>query len=55
MKIPEMITPYTDAAAVILAQVDPRDSMSKPRIGVALPVGLKGRKNEWAAQPRSAA
>lgn len=55
MKIPEMIIPYADAASVILANVDARDSTSRHRIGVALPVGMKGQKDTWAAQPRSAA
>ena len=53
MKIPEMIIPYADAAAVILANVQGRDSMSRHRIGLALPVGMKGRKDEWAAKSRS--
>lgn len=55
MKIPEMIIPYADAAAVILANVQPGDSTSRHRIGVALPVGMKGRKDQWAAKARSAA
>lgn len=55
MKIPEMIIPYADAAAVILAHVKPLDSASRHRVGVALPVGMKGKKSEWAAQPRAAA
>jgi hypothetical protein len=54
MKIPEMIIPYADAASVILANVKRGDSMSRHRVGVALPVGMKGRKNVWAAQPRGA-
>jgi putative NADH-flavin reductase len=54
MKIPQMIIPYADAAAVILAHVKPHDSASRRRIGVALPPGMKGSKNEWAAQPRAA-
>lgn len=55
MKIPEMIIPFADAASVMLANVSPGDSMSRHRVGVALPVGMKGKKAEWAAQPRSAA
>lgn len=54
MKIPEMIIPYADAASVILANVKRGDSMSRHRVGVALPVGMKGKKNVWAAQPRRA-
>lgn len=52
MKVPEMIIPYADAASVILSNVTPGDSMSKHRVGVALPPGMKGRKAQWAAQPR---
>ncbi|WP_140635862.1 NAD(P)-dependent oxidoreductase [Methylibium rhizosphaerae] len=55
MKIPEMIIPFADAASVMLANVSPGDSMSRHRVGVALPLGMKGKKSEWAAQPRSAA
>jgi len=55
MRIPEMIIPYADAASVILANVAPGGPMSRRRVGVALPVGMKGRKSEWAAQPRHAA
>jgi len=40
---------------VILANVMPRDSTSRRRVGIALPVGMKGKKDEWAAKPRSAA
>jgi len=55
MKIPEMIIPYADAAAVILANVQAQDSTSRRRVGVALPVGMKGKKPVWAAQPRNVA
>lgn len=55
MKIPEMIIPYADAASVILANVQPKDSTSRHRIGVALPVGMKGKKDQWAAKPRDGA
>lgn len=54
MMIPEMIISYADAASVILANVQPKDSTSRRRVGVALPVGMKGKKREWAAKPRSA-
>lgn len=55
MKIPEMIIPYADAASVMLANVRPGGPMSRHRVGIALPVGMKGRKPQWAAQPRDAA
>lgn len=50
MKIPEMIIPYADAASVMLANVDARDPMSRRRVGVALPAGMKGRKDKWGAR-----
>lgn len=53
MKISEMIIPYSDAAGVILANVEREDSTSRHRVGLALPVGMKGKKDQWAAQPRS--
>lgn len=54
MKIPEMIIPYADAAAVMLAHLEPEGAMSRRRVGIALPVGMKGRKDQWAARPREA-
>jgi hypothetical protein len=54
LKIPEMIVPYADAASVILAHVEREDSCSRRRVGLALPVGMKGRKDEWAATARGA-
>jgi hypothetical protein len=42
--IPQMIVPYADAAAVMLANLDPRNAMSGHRVGLALPVGMLGRK-----------
>ena len=54
MKIPEMIVPYADAAAVILANVDAGGAMSRRRVGVALPAGMKGRKSQWGAKRRVA-
>jgi putative NADH-flavin reductase len=50
MKIPEMIIPYADAAAVILANVEAGGPMSRRRVGVALPAGMKGRKSNWGAR-----
>lgn len=54
VRIPEMIIPYADAASVMLANTRPEDSMSRRRVGIALPVGMKGRKDQWAARPREA-
>lgn len=50
-KIPQMIVSYADAAAVMLAHARPDDAWSRCRVGVALPVGMRGRKDQWAAQP----
>lgn len=52
MKVPEMIIPYADGAAVILANMGPGGAVSRCRVGVALPPGMKGKKPQWAAQPR---
>jgi hypothetical protein len=29
--------------------------MSKKRVGIALPVGMRGKKSQWAARPRDQA
>ncbi len=50
LKIPEMIVPYADAASVMLAHVEPDEPCSRQRMGVALPVGMKGNKDQWAAK-----
>ena len=49
--VPEMIVPYADAAAVMLNHLQPMDTMSRHRIGLALPVGMRGKKAEWSAGP----
>ncbi len=55
LKMPEMIVPYADAAAVMLANLHPLGSMSRRRVGIALPAGMKGTKSQWAARPRAEA
>jgi uncharacterized protein len=47
--IPQMIVPYADAAALMLANLDRDNAMSRHRIGVALPAGMRGRKSQWSA------
>jgi putative NADH-flavin reductase len=42
--IPQMIVPYADAAALMLANLDPGNAMSHHRVGLALPAGMLGRK-----------
>jgi hypothetical protein len=44
--IPEMIVPYADAAALMLANLDRGNAMSRHRVGLALPVGTRGHKDE---------
>lgn len=43
--IPEMIVPYADASALMLANLDRGNAMSRHRVGVALPAGMRGRKD----------
>jgi hypothetical protein len=47
--IPQMIVPYAGAAAVMLANLDRGNAMSRHRVGLALPEGKKGRKSQWSA------
>jgi hypothetical protein len=42
--VPQMIVPYADAAALMLANLDRNNVMSRHRVGLALPVGMVGRK-----------
>ena len=41
--IPQMIVPYADAAALMLANLDRENPMARHRVGLALPVGMRGR------------
>jgi len=50
-RVPEMIVSYADAAALVLANFAPSGEMSRRRVGLALPVGMRGKKKEWAAKP----
>jgi hypothetical protein len=43
-KIPQMIIPYADAAAFMLANLDRGGPMSRKRVGLALPQGMTGHK-----------
>lgn len=52
-RVPEMIVPYADAAACMLAHTAPGGPLSQRRVGLALPLGMRGRKDQWAAQPRA--
>jgi hypothetical protein len=42
--IPQMIVPYADAADLMLANLDRENAMSRRRVGLALPLGMRGRK-----------
>jgi hypothetical protein len=48
--VPEMIIPYADAAALMLNNLDPGNAMSRHRVGVALPIGMRGKKERWSAR-----
>jgi hypothetical protein len=53
-RVPEMIVSYADAATLILANLSPGGEMSRHRVGLALPVGMRGKKEQWAARPSAA-
>lgn len=53
-RVPEMIVSYADVAALMLANLTPSSEMSRRRVGLALPVGMRGRKTRWAARPKAA-
>jgi putative NADH-flavin reductase len=48
--IPQMIVPYADAAALMLANLDAGNAMSRRRVGLALPAGMRGRKAQWSTR-----
>ena len=50
--MPQMIVPYADAAALMLANLDRSNAMSRHRVGLALPMGLEGHKPQWTATPQ---
>jgi putative NADH-flavin reductase len=50
--IPQMIVAYADAAAFMLANLDRGSAFARHRVGLALPVGMRGRKPEWTAKSR---
>jgi hypothetical protein len=50
-KVPETIVPYADAAAVMLSNIAADSVTSKKRVGIASPVGMRGKKERWAARP----
>jgi hypothetical protein len=52
-RVPEMIVSYADAAALVLANLTRSGEMSR-RVGLALPVGMRGKKKEWTVKPSAA-
>jgi hypothetical protein len=42
--VSQMIVPYADAAALMLANLDRENAMSRHRVGLALSLGMTGRK-----------
>jgi uncharacterized protein len=42
--VPEITIPYGDEAALMLSNLQPADAMSRHRIGLALPLGMRGKK-----------
>jgi hypothetical protein len=42
--VPQMIVPYADAAALLLANLDGASAMARHRVGLALPAGMRGSK-----------
>ena len=48
-RVPEMIVPYADAAALMLANLEPAGALSRHRVGLALPAGMRGSKAHWTA------
>ena len=48
--IPQMVVPYADAAALMLANLDRGNAMSRHRVGLALPEGMRGRKPQGSAK-----
>jgi putative NADH-flavin reductase len=53
-RVPELIISYADAAALILANITPSGEMSRHRVGLALPIGMRGEKEHSLAKPRAA-
>lgn len=53
-KVPQLIVPFTDAAAVMLNDIAAGSPTSKRRVGLALPAGMRGHKQRWTARPRTA-
>jgi hypothetical protein len=49
--VPQMIVPYADAAALLLANLDRASAMVRRRVGLALPAGMRGRRPQPTRHP----
>lgn len=47
--VPQMIVPYADATALMLANLKHGGAVSRHRVGLALPAGMRGRKARWTS------
>ena len=54
MKIPEMIISYADAASFILNNLASDTPMSRKRVAIALPSGMREKKSQWSAKQSAA-
>ena len=48
--ITQLIIPFADAAAFMLANLERGGGFSRHRVGLALPVGMRGKKQRWSAK-----
>lgn len=46
-RMPEMIVSFADAAALMLANLKPGLAITRQRVGLALPKGMRGSKKQW--------
>ncbi len=51
-KLPELIVSYEGVATVIMTNLDPGGSLSRHRVGLALPAGQRGVKEGWTLGQR---
>jgi uncharacterized protein len=51
-RVPQMIVSYADAAALMLAHLEEHSATSRRRFGLALPLGMRGHKDQWTARKR---
>jgi uncharacterized protein len=49
--VPQMVVSYADAAALMLANLDRGNAMSRHRVGLALPEGMRGGSRSGRPKP----